>query len=89
MIPNLTPMKQKPTKKYFLCTWRDCKKIFVVYVLMVNVSKLNFTPKISSIFHFDQVNHGRISHILCVKSRTSLETDGTLDFDCFHLGANF
>jgi hypothetical protein len=49
-------------KNYLLCAWRDFKKEILWYMYF---SKWNFKLKISSIFHFDRVNHGRISHILC------------------------
>ena len=38
-----------------------------------------FKPKISSIFHFDQINHGRISRILCDKK----------NFDDINIKPNF
>jgi hypothetical protein len=44
------------------CAWRDFKKI-------LTYGKWNFKPKISPIFHFDCVNHGQISHILCFKKK--------------------
>ena len=31
------------------------------------LEKGNFKPQMLPIFHYDQVNEGRIAHILCVK----------------------
>ena len=48
-------------KNEMFSTWRDFKKKFVVGAHMINEA---FGPKISSIFHIEWVNDGRISQIL-------------------------
>ena len=48
-------------KNDLLCAWRDFNKDFCD---TYRYHKLK--PQISPLFHFDRVNDGRISHILCV-----------------------
>ena len=46
------------------------QKKIVVYLYPYN--KWDFQPKISSIFHFEQVNDGWNFHILCVRKKLEM-----------------
>ena len=57
-------------KNYFVSAWKNFKKKFCV-VLIVD-DRWDFQPKISSIFHFEQVKVGWIFHILWVKKKLDI-----------------